>query len=163
MTGQVLSSTIVLTALQLTLGGTGLLALIAGGDVNLPAPQLAALGLVAVAVLAGINLAALCIQNGAALLYPAWVRTEIRPGGIEQMGQHLLTAGISLLLLALAVTGPLVAGGVTIYLLRPHLDLWAFLPGGLLAAAGLALESVLLLDWLGDRFEQLDPSVVDAR
>lgn len=162
MAGEVLSSTIVLTTLQLILGGIGLLALLLIGELSLPGWQLVVLGGVALTVIGGINLVALCIQNGAALLYPSWVRTEIHPGGIERMGQHLLTAGISLVLLLLAAAGPAVVGAGVAYALRPLLDWWAIVPGGLLTAAGLALESVLLLDWLGNRFERLDPSSIQA-
>jgi ABC-2 type transport system permease protein len=162
MTGEVLSSTIVLTALQAVLGAVGLLALAQGGQLLVPAPQLAMFAAVSLAVLSGINSVAICIQNGAALLYPSWVQTEIRPGGIEQMGQHLLTAGISLLLLILAAAGPALVGGGAAYLLRPLLDWWALVPAGVLAAAGLGLESFLLLDWLGDRFERLDPSALHS-
>jgi hypothetical protein len=162
MTGQVLSSTIVLTALQLLLGGAGLLALVLSGQVGLPGRQVAVLGAVGLVVVGGVNLVALCIQNGAALLFPSWVRTEIHPGGIEQMGQHLLTAGISLVLLLVAAVGPGMLGAGATYLLRPSIAWWALVPGGLLAAAGLGLEGFLLLDWLGGRFERLDPSTIQA-
>jgi ABC-2 type transport system permease protein len=164
MTGQVLSSTIVLTALQLLLGGTGLLALVLAHsrEFALPGLQLAVLGVVGLLVVGGVNLVALCIQNGAALLFPSWVRTEIHPGGIEQMGQHLLTAGISLVLLLAAAAGPAMLGAGATYLLRPSIEWWALVPGGLLTAAGLGLESFLFLDWLGGRFERLDPSSIQA-
>ena len=162
MTGQVLSSAIVLTALQLLLGGTGLLALGLSGEFGLPGLQVAVLGAVGLVVVGGVNLVALCIQNGAALLFPSWVRTEIHPGGIEQMGQHLLTAGISLVLLLVAAAGPALLGAGAVYLLRPSIEWWALVPGGLLTAAGLGLESFLLLDWLGGCFERLDPSAIQA-
>jgi hypothetical protein len=160
MTGQVVSSALVLTLLELGLAGSGLLALVLGGGVQPPGVQLAVFALVGMLVLVGLNLIALCIQNGAALLYPAWVRTEIRPGGIEQVGQQLLTSGISLLLVAVAAVGPGLVAAAVIYLLRGPLGDWALVPGGLLAATGLALEVFLLLDWLGSRFESVDPTAL---
>jgi hypothetical protein len=158
MSGQVLSSAAVLTGLELLLSGCGLAALAFAGEVPLRPVQLAVLVVVGLLVVAGLNLVSLCFQNGAALLYPNWVRTSIRPGGIEQVGQQLLTSGIALLLLAVAALGPgLVAAG-TVYLLQPDLHIYAWLPAGLLAAAGLGLEAFLLLDWLGARFERADPT-----
>ena len=162
MTGQVLSSAIVLTGLQLLLGGIGLLMLALSGEIGLPGLQVAVFGAVGLVVVGCVNFVALCIQNGAALLFPSWVRTEIRPGGIEQMGQHLLTAGISLLLLLVVAAGPALVGAGAVYLLRPSLDWWALVPGGLLTSVGLGIESFLFLDWLGGRFERLDPSSIQA-
>jgi ABC-2 type transport system permease protein len=158
MAGQVLSSALVLTLLQLVLGAIALLGLWSDATTLLTAGQLTAALAPACLVLVTLNVVALCIQNGGALLYPAWVRTEIRPGGIEQVGQHLLTAGVSFLLLAVAALGPaLAASGVT-YLLWARLEAWALVPALLLAGAALALESFLILDWLGERFERYDPS-----
>lgn len=158
MAGQVLSSALVLTGLQLLLGAAALIGLWGDATTYLSAAQVAALLLPSGFVLAALNVVALGIQNGAALLYPAWVRTEIRPGGVEQVGQHVLTAGMSFLLLAIAALGPSLAGSATAYLLWSRLGPWALVPGMCLAGAALTLESFLLLDWLGDRFERLDPS-----
>ncbi|MEO8140894.1 MAG: hypothetical protein ABI742_14670, partial [Gemmatimonadota bacterium] len=158
MAAQVLSSAVVLTAIQLLLGGVALAGLWDDAIAYLSAAQLAALLLPAGLAITALNVVALAIQNAGALLYPAWVRTEIRPGGIEQVGQHLLTAGISFLLLAIAALGPTLAGGGTAYLLWSRIGLWALVPALLLAGAALVLEAFLLLDWLGGRFEQLDPS-----
>lgn len=153
MTGMILSSASVLTLLQVVLGGLGLGALAAQGQLPLGALETALLVLPALAVLAGINIVSFGIQNGGALLYPAWVRTEIRPGGIEQMGQHLLTAGVSVLLLLLFLLGPAALGGGIGYLLYGHLGHWVALPAGVAAAVALLLEAFLLVDWLGDRLE----------
>jgi hypothetical protein len=159
MAGQVLSSALVLTGIQFLLGAIALLGLWHEATSYLSAVQVAALLPLTALLLATINVVALAIQNGGALLYPAWVRTEIRPGGVEQVGQHLLTAGISLLLLALAVLGPALGGIGTAYLLWPHAGPWALVPALLLAGGALVLESFLLLDWLGGQFERSDPSL----
>lgn len=153
MTGMVLSSALALWILEVSLGAAGMLSLWSQGQLGRSAGLVLALSAVGAVALGGVSVVALGIQNGAALLYPTWVRTEIRPGGIEQMGQHLLTAGVSFLLLALFLLGPALVGGGTGYLLKPHLGAWALVPAGLAASAGLLLEAFLLLDWLGDRFE----------
>jgi hypothetical protein len=158
LTGEVISSASVLTLLQAALLGIGLTAIALDGSFGLPRLLLLTAALPVLLLLGALNVVALSIQNGAAIFYPAWVRTEIRPGGIEQMGQHLLTAGASLILLLLAAIGPfLVAGGVA-FLCWSMLGKWALVPAALIGAAGLGLEGLLLLDWLGARFERMDPS-----
>lgn len=160
MAGQVLSSALVLTLSEFLLGGLGVLALHLGGEALPLGWGLFVIAPVAALVLVGLNLIALCIQNAAALLFPSWVRTDLRPGGIEQAGQHLLTAGASLILLFVAVLGPGIVGAGIGYLLWEPLAEWALIPAGLAAAAGLALEVLLLLDWLGTRFERIDPTAL---
>ncbi len=158
MTGQVLSSAIVLTAFQAILGAVGLVALGSIED-TMPPARLVAAGLpVTLAALFGLNVLAVGIQNGAALLYPSWVSSEIRPGGIEALGQQVLTTGVSLVLLALLLAGPGILAGGALYLTAERLGSWAVLPALLLAVIGIAIEAWMLLDWLGDRFEQSDPS-----
>jgi hypothetical protein len=158
MTGQVFSSAVVLALLEAILTTFGL-AMLAYDPAPYMLPSLlSGLALTGWIVLIPLNSVSVAIQNGAALLFPAWVRTDIRPGGIEQIGQHLLTAGVSLLVLLLALLGPALAGGAVGYLLWARLQEWALVPGGLLTAAGLALETFLLLEWLGARFERLEPS-----
>jgi hypothetical protein len=158
MSGQVLSSALVLTGLQLVLGVAALVGLWTDATTYLSPVQIVAALIPASLVIITLNVVALGIQNAGALLYPAWVRTELRPGGIEQVGQQLLTAGISFLLLLVASLGPALAAGGTAYLLWPRIGFWALAPALALAAAALTLESFLILDWLGDRFERLDPS-----
>src|SRR5262249_23908058 len=130
-------STLILTAMQAVLGIIGLTALSAssgGPDASL----LAAGFLPGLLLLAVANTVAFAIQNTAALLYPAWVRTEIRPAGIEAMGQHLLTAGVSFLLLLLAFAVPVMISGSLAYFLWHRYEWWSTLPASLVAALALA-------------------------
>jgi len=158
VSGEVLSSAVVLVLLEALLASAGAIALREAGLARMPLPLLVAGLLAGLLVLSGLNLIALCIQNGAALLFPSWVRTEIQPGGIEQIGQQLLTAGVSVLLLLLFAVGPGLLGGLVAYLLRPSIREWSFVAGGLVGAVGLGIEAFLCLDWLGSRFEHTDPS-----
>jgi hypothetical protein len=161
MAGQVFSSALALTATQGLLAVVGLIALVRTGSSSLE-PTLVLAGFVpGLMAVAALNLVALGIQNAGALLYPSWVRTEIRPGGIEAMGQHLLTAGISLLLLLVATLGPALLAAGTVYLGWDRLEWWGLIPGLLLASVGLGLEAFLLIDWLGGRFERMDLSEAD--
>jgi ABC-2 type transport system permease protein len=158
VTAEVLSSALTLTAIQLLLAIVCLSALLQHDFTELPLPPLVLLAPLGLLFLAAVNVLALGFQNAAAVLYPAWVKTDSRPGGIEVMGQHLLTAGASILLLALALVGPGGIAAVTAYLLWPHLAEWGILPGLVFATVAVALEAALLLDWIGTRLEQLDPS-----
>jgi hypothetical protein len=161
MAGQVLSSTLVLTATQGVLAIVGLTALGRTGQLTLAPGVLAGLYLPGLLAIGCLNLVALAIQNAGALLYPSWVRTEIRPAGIEAMGQHLLTAGISLVLLLLAALGPTAVAAGTAYLTWDQLGWWSLGPAFLMAALAFTLEAFLLLDWMGDRFEAYDLSEAD--
>lgn len=160
MTGQVLSSALVLTAYQAVLGAVGLVAL-GGVEGTVPPVSLVAAAIpVVLAALFGVNMLAVGIQNGAALLYPSWVSSEIRPGGIEALGQQVLTTGVSLLLLALLLAGPAMLAGAALYFSAEALGSWAALPALLLGVIGMGIEAWLLLDWLGDLFERSDPGAV---
>ncbi len=156
MAGQVLSSSLVLTATQAVLAIVGLTALGQTSQLKLPGATLAALYLPGVLALGMLNLVALSIQNAGALLYPSWVRTEIRPAGIEAMGQHLLTAGISFLLLVVVSIGPVGLGAAVVWGTWNRVEWWSLLPALGLAAAAYALEAFLLVDWMGGRFERMD-------
>ena len=154
MAGMVCSSALVLWIATGALGGLGVAALWLQGQLGASISLVAVLCVVGALVLGAITLIALGIQNGAALLYPSWVRTEIRPGGVEQMGQHLLTAGASMLLLLGFLIGPALLGLGVVSVVGERLGNWALAPAGVLAGFGLLLEAFLLLDWLGARFEQ---------
>lgn len=160
MTWEVASSALVLTGIQAMLCIGGLTALVLSGEVPIGSAQFAVLTVPALLLLLAVNVIALSIQNGGALLYPSWVRAELRPGGIEMVGQQFLTAGASLLLLAVGLLGPGLLGGSLGYLLWPHLGFWSLGPAALLGAVGLGFEGFLILDWLGTRFERFDPTAV---
>ena len=66
----------------------------------------------AFAFLPGINLLGMMIQNGAALLYPAWVRLGSgRPAGVEALGQNMLMMVVFVALLAVTLLLPVAIGG----------------------------------------------------
>jgi hypothetical protein len=111
-----------------------------------------------VLLLALINTVSIGLQHAGALLFPAWVRLEIRPGGIEALGQQFLTMGAALILLSLTLIGPAALAGAVWWLLAPSLGGWASSPALAVAVIALGLECFLMLDWLGDLYDGLDPS-----
>jgi ABC-2 type transport system permease protein len=101
---------------------------------------------------------AVTIQNAIALLYPGWVRLGGHgSGGMEAIGQNLLTLVGTLLLLAVTAIPPLAVAGVVagpLVLLAPVIAV----PAGVLAAAAtIAAEVWLLVRWLGRVFDRTDP------
>ena len=158
MTGEVISSALVLSLYQLLL-----LAVTAFGALGATrlgmTPGHVIRGLaVALFVVPALNVVAMGIQNAGALLFPSWVRTDMRPGGVEALGQHLISGTLCLLLLVLAALPPAVLGYVIALFVYPSWGTASLIPATLLAVAALLIEAFLLLDWLGGRFDSLDLS-----
>jgi ABC-2 type transport system permease protein len=153
------ASTLMLTVIQLALLSIAYLAFL-GNQSMVPALEERTLLLVAAIVfLPAINLLGMLIQNGAALLYPAWVRLGSgRPAGVEALGQNLLMMIAFMALLALALALPVAISGGTFLLLRGILESWAAVPAALLALAVIGLEAALIVEWLGGVFERTDPA-----
>jgi hypothetical protein len=82
----------------------------------------------------------------------------MRPGGVEALGQHLISGTMCLLLLVVAALPPAVLGYVVALLVYPSWGTAGLIPATLVAVAALILEAFLLLDWLGGRFDSLDLS-----
>jgi ABC-2 type transport system permease protein len=152
-------SALVLTAIQLALLVVAYFAFL--GDVRVE-PDLETRTLIlaaAVVHLPGVNFAGMLIQNGTALLYPAWVHLGSgRPGGVEALGQNMLMIVAYLGLLGVTLAVPAGLGVGSYLLLAPALGLWAAVPASLLLLGALAAETTLLLGWLGRIFEGTDPA-----
>ncbi len=105
-----------------------------------------------------LNLLTIGLQNAVALLFPAWANIGTgRPGGIEHMGQSMLSFVGTGLLFAVAMFGPgLVAAG-TFLTARPVLGGWAVVPAAVVAWLVVAAEVVLLVLWLGRLYDDTDP------
>jgi ABC-2 type transport system permease protein len=154
-------STTVLTAIQLGLVAIAYLAFW-GGRVDDPSPELRTAVLAGVVVgLPAINFLGMLIQNGAALLFPAWVRIgPDRPIGIEALGQNMLVMlGYLAILAVLLILPAAVAVGV-VSALGGMVTWWTVLPSGLAALLIVTAEAHLLLTRLGKIFEATDPSSV---
>jgi hypothetical protein len=125
-------------------------------------PQRLAIFLGVLLVIPPVNVFAVGMQNAGAVLFPAWVRLEAKPGGLEALGQNFLTMSLSLVLLVIAMLAPALLGGGLAWLLRDSLGGWSLAPGALVMAAAMALESYLLVDWLGSVWERMDAGEVGA-
>lgn len=153
------ASTLMLTAIQFGLLGIAYLAFLGNQSMVPDLEERTLLLLVAVLFLPAINLLGMLIQNGAALLYPAWVRLGSgRPGGVEALGQNLLMMIAFVALLALTLVLPASISGGAFLLLRDPLGNWAAVPASLLALGTIGFEAALMVDWLGGLFERTDPA-----
>jgi hypothetical protein len=159
---EIAASVAALTTLQLAL------ALIA--SFMLPATELTgftpldrvALFLSAVILLPSVNAAGLALQNAAALIFPAWMRLGLsRPGGIEAMGQSIVTALGSLLVLVLVLAVPAFLGVALAVVALSSIGLWAIPPAAGLAAAAVLAELWGITAWLGRVFERTEPTEVE--
>jgi hypothetical protein len=153
------ASTVMLTMIQFCLLGIGYLAFL-GNQTMVPAlGERTLLLLGSLAVLPAVNLLGMLIQNGAALLYPAWVRLGSgRGGGVEVLGQNVLTMIVFVALLAGLLILPVAVGGGVFLLLRSALENWAIIPAAILGLGLIGFEAALILEWLGRIFERTDPA-----
>jgi hypothetical protein len=116
----------------------------------------------AVCVLPALNLVGLLLLNGAALLFPGWARVGPARGGIETLGQSMLTALAYILALGVACLVPALAAIGALMLSARLLHEWGLLPAIVAATALLLAEAWILSLWLGTIYERLDPPAVDA-
>ncbi len=155
---EIAASTLTLTAVQF--------ALLAGGLLFVPFGSAAPADLARIPVVVGaaalmfpaVNALMLSIQNALALLFPAWVKMgAARPGGIEHMGQTILTALGSLILFTIAMFVPLLIAVATGIAMSPTIGMWAALPAAGVAGVCIGVEVLLLILWLGRVYDDLDP------
>ena len=156
---EVSASAVVLTVVQLSLLVIGYLAFLGNQSMTPALDERSLLLLAAFVFLPGINLLGMIIQNGAALLYPAWVRLGSgRPAGVEALGQNMLMMVVFVALLAVTLLLPLAIGGGAFLLLHRAISGWAALPATVLVLGIMAFEAALLVEWLGRLFERTDPA-----
>ncbi len=151
------ASTLVLSLSQLTLLLLGALALIRVPAPGLPPVARPALALGAILLVPSLNFVGMMLQNGAALLFPGWVRVGTVRGGLETLGQSMLTALAYITALLLASVIPAVGATGVGVVVAPLLGVWSILPAALGAALLLVAEGWILSVWLGTVYERLDP------
>ena len=152
-------STLVLTALQLGLLLIAYLAFLGNARLELDLETRTCVLVVAILCLPGINFVGMLIQNGAALLFPAWVHLGAgRPGGVEALGQNMLMIVAYSATLAAVLAGPGALAAALFALLRDGLGWWAAVPASAVLLSGLAVEALVALRWLGGVFERTDPA-----
>jgi ABC-2 type transport system permease protein len=165
--GEVLAPTVVVTAAAWLLL---LVAALLGGGLKPGSREAAALGahrvsyLAAAAILApAIILSQVVVQNGLAVLFPAWVAVGTsRARGIDAMGQRIfMLAGILLTLLVSLLPGALVAGIVAFLVYQVTGAILIIVPA-LIVAGVVVGECWLAIGGLGLVLERTDPAAVES-
>jgi ABC-2 type transport system permease protein len=150
------ATTLVVALLQILLASVGAVLLAAGGTLT---PAQGGLAILAAPVLLP-PLAALgvCLQNALVLLYPGWVGAGgQQAGGVETVGQGIITLMGSLLLMGLALIPAALAAGAVGALFWPLGTVAAGAAGALAGVLVVAGEVGLLVVWLGGLYDRLDP------
>jgi len=132
-------------------------------DPSLLSSSMAVPGFVAAAIgIPLLNALMFTVQNGTALMFPAWVKLGTEARGFETMGQNLLTMGATSLVAAVALVFPVGLGLLTIFLSNKALGAWAYPLAVALGGVLLALELWPMVHWLGDMFDRTDVNDVGS-
>ncbi len=127
--------------------------------VGAPVPAL----LATLMAILSINLLTFSVQNGLALLFPAWVQLGTDRRGFEAMGQTMLTVGMTAVVGAIALVFPALIGVATSYITYRWLGEWT-------APVAVAVGTIVLLvelipGWiaLGGVLDALEPADVPGQ
>lgn len=152
---ELVASITVLTVVQVALVVAAYLVLAGGGPLDMTLSDRTALLVVVVLALPAVNASSLLVQNAAALLFPAWVHLGItRPGGVEAMGQSIVTTFGSLVVLGVVLALPAALGGALGLVLLAYLGMWGLVPGAALASGLVVAELWTITKWLGRVFDR---------
>ncbi len=160
---EIASTAAILTGMQYLLLACA--SLLASYDRHPPVPIAPAV-LIAIVLLPTLNAISLTVANGAALLFPGWVRLgDGRAAGIEAMGQNVLAIFVSLITTLVAMFLPvviatLVASGFGAMMSRAP-SLWTFVLAAPFGAIVAFTELWLVIRWLGRVFARTDLAQIE--
>lgn len=99
------------------------------------------------------------VQNGAPVLFPGWVRLgTVVGGGMENLGQGVLSMSIILILVALLLVLPAIVVGFSIWMLAPFSPALAAFASILTGSTTLGAETFGIFAVLGRALEKTEPS-----
>lgn len=164
--GELLAPAIVLTTIAwlLTLGAGVLMSSMDIRALNsLPILSRVSYAAAAMLVAPGLILAQLVVQNGIAILFPAWVSVgSARARGIEATGQRLLMMAGNILTLVLALLPGVLVGGVVAAIVYWQTGVVLIFLPALIVCAFMVAECWLATEALGRALERTDISAVEA-
>jgi ABC-2 type transport system permease protein len=99
------------------------------------------------------------VQNGAPVLFPGWVRIGTSVGGgMENLGQGVMSMGIILILVALLMIPPAIVIAFSMWFLTPFSPALAAFSAIVTGSATLAAETFGIFAVLGRALERTEPS-----
>ena len=102
------------------------------------------------------------VHNGFALMFPGWVPLGSgRPRGLDAMGQRLLTLGATWLTLAVMLLPGAAVSAVLWLAFYRFLGAGTLVVCALVCAATIALEILMMTEWLGPLFDRLDLASIE--
>ena len=149
-------SAFIVTLAQLAMIAVGTTAIWHDPEIAISNPDRLPLLVAGVMVLPFVNYIGLMLFNGAAILFPAWVSPGATRGGVDTLGQNLLTAVAYTVALVVVLLVPTIIAGI-VWNAFENWSVWGAVPGAVAAAAALILETWLLSLWLGRIFQRIDP------
>jgi hypothetical protein len=160
---QIASSALVLSVLQAVFGALLLFLLVRAPDAPAAAWELVAYFVAGLLALPVVNALTASIHNAGALLFPAWITLgPDRKPGFEQMGQVYLTLFLSLLLLAVLLVLPALAGALAAFAFMGTYGALAAIPAVVAGGAVAVGELALLVRWLGRVYARTEPADVSG-
>jgi hypothetical protein len=158
---EVASATLPIVGLQLVVVLIAYVASFGTERISLSATTRLAILVGAPFLMLAINGALITIQNGMAILFPAWIRLGSAVStGVEALGQNVLAMVANLFTLLVALLPPTVLAALTFQLLggvhggRTLFVLWAPM---IVAAVVLAMETYAAILWLGRALARAEP------
>ena len=123
----------------------------------------AAIILSALLITPAVTALRVAVANAWAVLLPGWVHLGPgRSGGIESLGQNLLSVMGSMLAHLLLLVLPVLAGAIVYWALRGIAGPAAYIPAAILGTAVAGAELWFIVEWLGAVLARTDPAVVEA-
>lgn len=158
---EVLSSAIPMAVLQVLFVAVAAATLLFGPQAPPVAPGALAAAVVMTPIVCVVLCTAYCtILNGTAVLFPAWIQLgQPGTGGVEMMGQMILTSFANVLAIALLLIIPAGVGGAAWYGLQAYPPI-ATGVSLLLGCVALASECYGIMLALGQAFERAEPQQV---
>lgn len=161
LAAQIASPTALLVGFQVVLLMAAVVVFPGGGGWLVDPATTVAVVAVTPLLLVSLNGMSVAIQNGAALLFPGWVRLGADSGGFEAIGQNLLVTFGAFLVLVAALVLPGLAGAAAWYALGAFIPV-AIVGAGVAGSFVLGLEVALLIRALGRVFERTDPTAIGS-
>jgi hypothetical protein len=158
---EVASGAILMAAVQFVLLAiAGVAFALSSGTIPIPAAVRAGVLLASPVTLLALDGAICTILNGTAVLFPAWIRLgPAGPGGIEMMGQTMLSMIASLFAFILLLLIPVAVGAAAWFALSTNIAV-AVTIACVLGAIALASESYGMILVLGHAFERAEPQQI---